>query len=74
MEKLPSYNKDLIGDAPITESVELNKVTHDMMHLVGQVYTNRPEYKTIMMNLKSLSKEFNAIRITEVGGIDDNGD
>ncbi|MFP4488033.1 MAG: hypothetical protein ACLFN1_01900 [Bacteroidales bacterium] len=50
------------------ESENLQKMVLNIMYTLREKYNKYPEYKTIMMNLTTVSKEINAIRIKEITG------
>ncbi|MDZ7737917.1 MAG: hypothetical protein U5K32_02375 [Bacteroidales bacterium] len=50
------------------ESENLQKMVLNIMYTLREKYNKYPEYKTIMMNLTTVSKELNAIRIKEITG------
>lgn len=55
-------------EAPETTADDLQK---SILHIMGEMrdrYRVYPEYKTIMMNLTTISRELNAIRLKEVSG------
>jgi hypothetical protein len=49
-------------------SETLQKMVLNIMYTMREKYNKYPEYKTIMMNLTTVSKELNAIRIKEITG------
>ncbi|NQU81181.1 MAG: hypothetical protein HQ543_06650 [Bacteroidetes bacterium] len=49
-------------------SENLQKSVINIMFVMQENYSNYPEYKTIMMNLTTVSKELNLIRIKEIIG------
>ena len=49
-------------------SENLQKSVMNIMFVMQENYSNYPEYKTIMMNLTTVSKELNLIRIKEITG------
>ncbi|MEA1885735.1 MAG: hypothetical protein U9N72_00790 [Bacteroidota bacterium] len=49
-------------------SENLQKMVLNIMYTMREKYNKYPEYKTIMMNLTTVSKELNAIRIKEITG------
>ncbi|MEE4115429.1 MAG: hypothetical protein V2I37_04640 [Marinilabiliaceae bacterium] len=49
-------------------SENLQKMVLNIMYTMRDQYSNYPEYKTIMMNLTTVSRELNAIRIKEITG------
>jgi len=49
-------------------SENLQKMVLNIMYTMRDKYNKYPEYKTIMMNLTTVSKELNAIRIKEITG------
>ncbi|MCF8223911.1 MAG: hypothetical protein K9J25_12285 [Bacteroidales bacterium] len=49
-------------------SENLQKMVLNIMYTLRDKYNKYPEYKTIMMNLTTVSKELNAIRIKEITG------
>ena len=49
-------------------SENLQKSVMNIMFVMQENYSNYPEYKTIMMNLTTVSKELNIIRIKEITG------
>lgn len=49
-------------------SENLQKSVMNIMYVMRQKYSKYPEYKTIMMNLTTVSKEINAIRLKEIVG------
>lgn len=49
-------------------SEKLQNSVLNIMYVMKQKYSNYPEYKTIMMNLTTVSKELNSIRIKEITG------
>ncbi|MFO7755473.1 MAG: hypothetical protein R6U04_03925 [Bacteroidales bacterium] len=49
-------------------SENLQKMVLNIMYTLREKYNKYPEYKTIMMNLTTVSKELNAIRIKEITG------
>ncbi len=49
-------------------SENLQKMVLNIMYVMREKYSKYPEYKTIMMNLTTVSKEINAIRIKEITG------
>ena len=54
------------------ESSQSEIIYNKILRLMGDVnenYSDTPEYKSIMMSLKSVSKEITLIRLREVGGI-----
>lgn len=55
-------------EAPVTPSEELQKQTLNMMQTMKEYYKSYAEYKTIMMNLVTISRELNAIKIKETTG------
>jgi len=55
-------------EAPLTPSEELQKVALNFMHTMKENYKNYPEYSTIMMNLTTISRELNSIKIKETKG------
>ena len=59
-----------IKDAPETSSVSLQKQILDIMYTMRSEYAETAEYKTIMMNLTTVSRELNAIKLKEVAGED----
>ena len=49
-------------------SENLQKMVLNIMYTMRELYHKYPEYKTIMMNLTTVSRELNAIRIKEITG------
>jgi len=49
-------------------SENLQKMVLNIMYTMREKYNKYPEYRTIMMNLTTVSKELNAIRIKEITG------
>jgi hypothetical protein len=49
-------------------SENLQKMVLNIMYTMREKYSKYPEYKTIMMNLTTVSRELNAIRIKEITG------
>ena len=49
-------------------SENLQKSVMNIMFVMQENYSHYPEYKTIMMNLTTVSKELNLIRIKEITG------
>ncbi len=49
-------------------SENLQKMVLNIMFTMRDQYNDYPEYKTIMMNLTTVSRELNAIRIKEITG------
>ncbi|MDX2415069.1 MAG: hypothetical protein QNK33_07750 [Bacteroidales bacterium] len=49
-------------------SENLQKMVLNIMFTMRDQYHDYPEYKTIMMNLTTVSRELNAIRIKEITG------
>ncbi len=49
-------------------SEQLQKMVLNIMYVMREKYNKYPEYRTIMMNLTTVSKELNAIRIKEITG------
>ncbi len=49
-------------------SENLQKSVMNIMFVMQENYSKYPEYKTIMMNLTTVSKELNLIRIKEITG------
>lgn len=49
-------------------SENLQKSVLNIMFTMRDKYSKYPEYKTIMMNLTTVSRELNAIRIKEITG------
>jgi len=49
-------------------SENLQKMVLNIMYTMREKYHKYPEYKTIMMNLATVSRELNAIRIKEITG------
>ena len=49
-------------------SENLQKMVLNIMYTMREQYNKYPEYKTIMMNLTTVSRELNAIRIKEITG------
>ena len=49
-------------------SENLQKMVLNIMYTMREKYNKYPEYKTIMMNLTTVSRELNAIRIKEITG------
>jgi len=49
-------------------SENLQKSVMNIMFVMRQKYSKYPEYKTIMMNLTTVSKELNSIRLKEITG------
>ena len=49
-------------------SENLQKMVLNIMYTMRDKYSKYPEYKTIMMNLTTVSRELNAIRIKEITG------
>jgi len=49
-------------------SENLQNSVLNIMYVMKQKYSTYPEYKTIMMNLTTVSKELNTIRIKEITG------
>lgn len=49
-------------------SENLQKMVLNIMYTMREQYHKYPEYKTIMMNLTTVSRELNAIRIKEITG------
>jgi hypothetical protein len=49
-------------------SENLQKSVLNIMYTMREKYNKYPEYKTIMMNLTTVSRELNAIRIKEITG------
>ncbi len=49
-------------------SENLQKSVMTIMYTMRQKYSKYPEYKTIMMNLTTVSKEINSIRLKEIVG------
>lgn len=49
-------------------SENLQKSVLNIMFVMQENYSDYPEYKTIMMNLTTVSKELNTIRIKEITG------
>ena len=49
-------------------SENLQNMVLKIMYVMKQKYGDYPEYKTIMMNLTTVSKELNSIRIKEITG------
>ena len=61
--------KEIINDLKAFETSEnLQNSVLKIMYVMKQKYSNYPEYKTIMMNLTTVSKELNSIRIKEITG------
>ena len=61
--------KDSIKDLSEFETSEnLQNSVLKIMYVMKQKYSNYPEFKTIMMNLTTVSKELNSIRIKEITG------
>lgn len=48
------------------KTVELQNTVQKVMEDLVADYSDRAEFKTIMMNLTTVSKELNAIRIKEI--------
>ena len=55
-------------------SENLQRMVLNIMYVMREKYGKYPEYKTIMMNLTTVSKEINAIRIKEISGLTVDGD
>lgn len=55
-------------------SENLQKMVLNIMFTMRDKYNKYPEYKTIMMNLTTVSRELNAIRIKEITGEIENSD
>jgi hypothetical protein len=55
-------------DNQFDTSENLQKMVLNIMFTMREKYKKYPEYKTIMMNLTTVSKEINAIRIKEITG------
>ncbi len=49
-------------------SENLQRSVMNIMYVMRQKYNKYPEYKTIMMNLTTVSKEINSIRLKEIIG------
>lgn len=49
-------------------SEDLQNAVLNIMYTMKEKYNKYPEYKTIMMNLTTVSKELNSIRIKEITG------
>ena len=49
-------------------SENLQKMVLNIMYTMREKYNKYSEYRTIMMNLTTVSKELNAIRIKEITG------
>ncbi|MEE4214619.1 MAG: hypothetical protein V2I34_06105 [Bacteroidales bacterium] len=56
------------SDNQFDTSENLQKMVLNIMFTMREKYNKYPEYKTIMMNLTTVSKEINAIRIKEITG------
>jgi len=56
------------SDKQFDTSENLQKMVLNIMYTMREKYKKYPEYKTIMMNLTTVSKEINAIRIKEITG------
>jgi len=56
------------SDTQFDTSENLQKMVLNIMFTMREKYNKYPEYKTIMMNLTTVSKEINAIRIKEITG------
>lgn len=56
------------SDKQFDTSENLQKMVLNIMFTMREKYNKYPEYKTIMMNLTTVSKEINAIRIKEITG------
>ena len=55
-------------------SENLQRMVLNIMYVMREKYGKYPEYKTIMMNLTTVSKEINAIRIKEISGLTVDGE
>lgn len=55
-----------IPDAPKTVATELNKAVQDIMYAMRETYAGTDSYKSVMLNLKTVSKELHNIRINEI--------
>jgi len=62
--------QDMIDDnlKQFDVSDSIQKMVLNIMYVMRENYSKYPEYKTIMMNLTSVSKEINSIRIKEITG------
>jgi len=49
-------------------SENLQKMVLNIMYTMREKYNKYPQYKTIMMNLTTVSRELNGIRIKEITG------
>lgn len=58
--------KDNLSKFETSEKLQTSVL--NIMYVMKQKYSNYPEYKTIMMNLTTVSKELNSIRIKEITG------
>jgi len=48
------------------EELTSYKLNHDILTVMAKIQENYPDAKTIMMNLKTISKELNNIIIAEI--------
>jgi hypothetical protein len=55
-------------------SENLQRMVLNIMYVMREKYVKYPEYKTIMMNLTTVSKEINSIRIKEISGLTVDGE
>ncbi len=61
--------KENINDLKAFETSEnLQNSVLKIMYVMKEKYREYPEFKTIMMNLTTVSKELNSIRIKEITG------
>lgn len=65
----PLKNKAIIIDQERFErSEKLQQTILSLMIEMKEMFSNYQEYKTIIMNLTTVSKELNSIRIKEITG------
>lgn len=75
----PKKSKANIDQERFDRSEKLQQTILGLMIEMKEMFSNYQEYKTIIMNLTTVSKELNSIRIKEItgdvldSGIDDTG-
>ncbi len=60
--------KDNLNLNEFETSENLQNMVLKIMYVMKEKYSDYSEYKTIMMNLTTVSKELNSIRIKEITG------
>lgn len=63
-----SKKKTVIDAERFEKSEKLQQTVLSLMMDMKEMFSNYQEYKTIIMNLTTVSKELNSIRIKEITG------